>query len=419
MENNLSILPLAQTAATEILLSLPKSLVYHNLSHTREVVMAADKIGTYCNLTETEKEILLLSAWFHDTGFRHTYDRHEDKSIEVARDFLEKHNYPEDKMNQVIESIDSTRVNKKPQNTIQKILHDADFIHLSKKSYFDKLFLLKSELEHVKGKNLFESDWHKNNLDFLNSHYYYTDYGQTVLAPKVDKNKVTQIKILQKLGRQKNEAISKDLKIDPIKIKELKKKLKEVEDRPGRDVGAMYRIKSRNYLKLSAMANSKANILILVNSIIFSIIIGGVIQSLGNNPQLTAPSYILLVLNIVIIIFSILILRPNVNKGKYLRKDIENKNINLSSFGNFREMSKKDYKQHMIKMMNDANYLYSSFIDDIYFLAKLLDKKNKYLRLSYNIFMIGIVLVVLAYIIANIIYFNGGNIQTSYRISSY
>jgi hypothetical protein len=58
----------------------------------------------------------------------------------------------------------------------------------------------------------------------------------------------------------------------------------------------------------------------------------------------------------------------------------------------------------MTEMMNDAEFLYSSLIDDIYFLGKVLGRKYKYLHLSYSIFMYGIVIAVIAYGIANLYY---------------
>ena len=67
-------------------------------------------------------------------------------------------------------------------------------------------------------------------------------------------------------------------------------------------------------------------------------------------------------------------------------------------------MDRDVYKWGMMEMLNDSKYLYSSLIDDIYFLGKVLGKKYKYLRYSYNIFMYGIIVAVIAYVIANVYY---------------
>jgi len=402
MDQTPTIIESAEKAATKILLDLPKTMVYHNLIHTREVVKAADKIGIYANLTDEEKEILMVSAWFHDTGFAHDYDNHEEKSCEVVREFLTKNSYDPAKTEKVISTILSTRANVIPETLIERVLNDADFIHLSKKSYFDKLLLLKRELELIKGKEIADVEWYENNLQFLHSHKYYTEYGKTVLSPKVEKNEKEQSKMIKKLGRLQNEAIGLDLNLDPKKIKELKKKLKKVEGRPDRGIETMFRLTSRNHLQLSAMADNKANILISVNAIIISIIISGLVNVFESHQYLIYPTYMILTVNVITIVFAILTLRPNVTTGKFTRKDIEEKNTNLLFFGNFHDMQRSDYKWGMIEMMNDSNYLYSSLIDDIYFLGKVLGKKYRFLRLSYNIFMYGIVVAVLAYVITNI-----------------
>jgi len=167
---------------------------------------------------------------------------------------------------------------------------------------------------------------------------------------------------------------------------------------------------SRNHISLSSIADNKANILISVNSIIISIIISGLIKTLDNHPHLIWPTYMILTINVVTIVFAIIALRPNVSKGKFTRGDIEKKNTNLLFFGNFHSMNREDYKWGMMEMLSDSDYLYSSLIDDIYFLGKVLGKKYKYLRYSYNIFMYGIILAVIAYVIANFNYLHSSQI---------
>ena len=66
MEKAPTILEKAEKKASDLLLTLPDTMTYHNLNHTREVVKAAEKIGSYASLQEEEMEILLLAAWFHD-----------------------------------------------------------------------------------------------------------------------------------------------------------------------------------------------------------------------------------------------------------------------------------------------------------------------------------------------------------------
>ena len=124
-------------------------------------------------------------------------------------------------------------------------------------------------------------------------------------------------------------------------------------------------------------------------------------QKLDSNPHLIVPTIILLLVNLGSIIFSILSLRPNVTRGMFTREDIENQRTNLLFFGNFHKMKREDYQWGMNQLMENASFLYSSLIDDIYFLGVVLAVKYKHLRTSYNIFMYGIVVAVIAFVLSN------------------
>ena len=63
-------------------------------------------------------------------------------------------------------------------------------------------------------------------------------------------------------------------------------------------------------------------------------------------------------------------------------------------------MQLEDYQWAMNQMMKDREYLYNSMIKDIYFLGVVLAKKYKYLRISYTIFMWGLIVAVIAFAIA-------------------
>ena len=59
---------------------LPVQAVYHNFEHTTQVVEAVYEIATAKNISDDDMEILLLAAWFHDTGFTKGFENHEEKS---------------------------------------------------------------------------------------------------------------------------------------------------------------------------------------------------------------------------------------------------------------------------------------------------------------------------------------------------
>ncbi|WP_432327772.1 hypothetical protein ACRQ5D_31675 [Mucilaginibacter sp. P25] len=67
---------------------LAVGMVYHNLDHTQLMVAAVNDLCTEMHLNEWEQEILMVSAWFHDSGYCYTYQGHEAISMTIAGDFL-------------------------------------------------------------------------------------------------------------------------------------------------------------------------------------------------------------------------------------------------------------------------------------------------------------------------------------------
>jgi len=137
--------------------------------------------------------------------------------------------------------------------------------------------------------------------------------------------------------------------------------------------------------------------MISVNSIIISIVISVLFGKLATNREYIVPACILLAVCLASMTFSILATRPSVSGGRFTEEDIRNKKTNLLFFGNFYRMQLDDYQRAMNQMMKDGDYLYNSIIKDIYFLGIVLAKKYRYLRISYTIFMWGLIIAVVAF----------------------
>jgi hypothetical protein len=99
--------------------------------------------------------------------------------------------------------------------------------------------------------------------------------------------------------------------------------------------------------------------------------------------------------------------RPNVTQGKFTKEDVANKKVNLLFFGNFHKMKLDEFEWAMSEMMQDRDYLYSSLTKDLYFLGLVLNSKYNLLRITYTVFMIGIVVSVIAFAVA--FQLSGGN----------
>ncbi|MFV8366062.1 Pycsar system effector family protein [Flavobacterium sp. XS1P27] len=370
---------------------LSNSYTYHNFNHTFDVVAAVSTLADSENISSSDKEILLIAAWFHDTGYIKGCSNHEDSSIVIASDFLLENAKSTDYIEKVAGLIKATKKEYIPQTLSEKIIKDADYYHILNDDYIFSCEGLRNEWENIEGKSFTDKDWVVENLNFLaNIHRFYTDYALENWQPLKEKN----IKRLQKKLKKMN------LKTNNEFDKEYKKR--EKEDKPERAVDTLFRVTLNNHTSLSGIADSKANILLSVNAIIISIALSTLIPKLDSpkNVHLMIPTFIMLMSSVITIIFAILSTRPKVTKGVFTREDIENKKVNLLFFGNFYKMPLDEYQWAMNEMMKDREYLYNSMIKDLYFLGLVLEKKYRLLRVAYNFFMIGIIISVIAFVIA-------------------
>lgn len=145
--------------------------------------------------------------------------------------------------------------------------------------------------------------------------------------------------------------------------------------------------------------------MITVNSIILSALISLVLRRLNEYEYLLIPTVILLSVSLMAMTFSILSTRPSIPNGIFSKADVDEKRVNLLFFGNFYKMTLADYTYGMVKMMEDKDFLYGSLIKDVYAQGVVLGKKYRLLRVAYNIFMFGLILSVLAFIVA-VAFFN-------------
>ena len=398
---NTTLLSKVEKQASEILQQqLSPDLRYHNYEHTKMVVEAVESIGAIEKLDEAELEMVQIAAWFHETGYRDAYDGHEEKSQAIAKEFLSKENLDSEKIEKILACIIATKPGHTPNNKLEEVLLDASKSRIKEGGDKKVIEKLRQELSAIKKEKLSDAEFLQNHLESVLKYKFYTIYGKEVLLPERDKLRAKLEKNLNKLQKKIDEGLISNLGVSAAELKALKKKLQKAEGRPERGIETMFRLTSKNHIDLSGMADSKANIMISVNSIIISILLGSLMQKLDSNPHLIYPTIVILVVSLFSMIFSILSLRPNVTDGLFTRDDIEKQKTNLLFFGNFHKMKREDYHWGMNKLMENANFLYSNLIDDIYFLGVVLAKKYRFLRVSYNIFMYGIVVAVIAFIIS-------------------
>ncbi|NDV15138.1 HD domain-containing protein [Muricauda sp. TY007] len=367
---------------------LDSRFLYHNLRHTQRVVKSTKELLNYYNLDEAENERLLLAAWFHDVGHIKGWENHEENSCEIARDFLGKNDYDPEGIEQVCSLIMVTNMCNEPTNLMEGIIRDADISHFAKKSYWETTDFLKEELRELGIADYSAKEWRDKNIKmFRTKHNFFTDYAKENWEEGKQQN-------LKKLLKEKKE----EKKI--AKKEALKAKYKS--ESPDRSVQTLYRVTLRNHLKLSDIADTKANILLSVNAIIISLVLANLLTKLDNpsNTYMIYPTFILIAFSVASMVLSVLATRPNITSGKFTKEDVEKKRVNLLFFGNFHKMELEEYEWALQELIKDKEYVYSSLTKDLYYLGVVLNRKYKILRITYNIFMFGIIISVIAFGIA-------------------
>lgn len=396
--NDRQIVKQAEEKVTGIYESVPhENLLYHSLEHTRKVAARANEIAAHYELTDKDIIVLNVAAWFHDIG--HLFSApadHEQKSVEMMKEWMADKGEYSDSATEIEQTILATKLSTEPRSLVQEIIKDADTYHFGTPQFKKNDKLLRKEMA-LRKMDSNTMDWRKNTLMLLEAHKFYTSYCKELL----DKEKRANIENMKRKIEEKSQLNTSDV-ILPEEDKKDKRK-DNIPKQSGfmtKGIQTMLRLTSENHMRLSEMADNKANILISVNAIIISLILSVLIRKIEVDKYLAIPTMVFLASSLVTIVISILATRPKITGGKFTREDIVNRKTNLLFFGNFFKSELEEYRWGMSTMMRDHNYLYGVLIDDIYYLGKVLGRKYRLVRLAYGVFMVGIIVSAFAFIIA-------------------
>ena len=369
---------------------LDSTFLYHNHTHTERVLRSAREIIEHSDIDKKDAETIELAALLHDTGYTKTHENHEEESVKIATAFLKENNVDTETIEAVSSCIMATKLKIVPKTEIGKILRDADSSHFGKAYFSEASEFLRKELEIQGIKTYSPSEWLNENIKVLTKkHEFYTDYALKNWQKEKGKNLSKLIKAKKK---QKEKLLREEIKA--------KYKAQYKNESPERGIQTFYRVALRNHIKLSDIADTKANILLSVNAIIISLVLANLISKLDNNPYLIYPTAIFTLSCVISMVLSIIATRPNVTSGEFTKEDVANKEVNLTFFGNFHKMGLKEYEWAVSELLKDKNYVYKSLTKDLYFLGKVLERKYRILRITYTIFMIGMIISVISFGIA-------------------
>jgi hypothetical protein len=162
-------------------------------------------------------------------------------------------------------------------------------------------------------------------------------------------------------------------------------------------INAFFRILSNNLNHQNMLADNKANIMISINTVVLSLIIGSSARNVDNWENLLFPMIIFVLTSLITTVFAVLATRPNFIPGIITQDDLDTKKSNLLFFGNFTSLSLQNFEDSMLSMIKDDQYLYRSILGDFYGQGQVLKRKYLLLKYSYNVFLVGLIISVVVF----------------------
>lgn len=366
---------------------LSEGFQYHNLEYTLETSRVAQGLCKEYDLERDMTDNLMLAALFHATGYIKDPQNPKKESVVYLKDYLKKNNFDAERIDFIVRLIESTRNGFQPGNLEEEILHDAIISEVGRKRFFWRSELLRIEKRLIFDEEFDQHTWEKTKQDFLVRHDFLTVAGRNRYGGRRSKNIQKQRSNLlkgHKVAIRNN--TGKDF---------------------GRGVDTLYRAVYRNHINLSSIADGKANMMISINTVILSVIItfSGAGLSFSNeyiieNLRFVVPILSLLISSLLSVVFAVLSARPDVTEKEVENMDnLNTKRISLLYFGNFVNVNLTAFLEYLQKLKMDQNELYDSMSIDLYYLGFVLKKKYRLVLISYNIFMFGLIICVLAFLV--------------------
>jgi len=155
-----------------------------------------------------------------------------------------------------------------------------------------------------------------------------------------------------------------------------------------RGIQTLFRTLSRNHYQLLKMVDTKASIILTINSIIISLLMGALyILSDSERAILTIGAKILINFSLISMVFALIAMLPHRYLGKRFKKSGYKGSLYAA---NFVDQSLDEFKVEFERIMNNGKSVYDEMVTDLYFLGKSINRKQLMLIIAVFIFLIGL-----------------------------
>jgi hypothetical protein len=366
-------------------------LEYHHFARTREIVDACKEIAKGSGLDGDAREVALVCAWFYDACYPAGSDDHA-KSVELCVRFLEEQQARQPSREQVaacfggLDGADPVPpADRAPAGEVtpSDVLHDARLAVLAARDYVERVELLRFELHHRSGKTFSDAEWTQHCIAFFGAHPYRTRLAQVTWGSGRAAN----------LARLQKELRKQQRELDQERADGESSATKRI----SRSAEHLYYQFTRIQMGVIGLADHRTSTMIHVNAIMISVVLALLARRIETDRDLLLPAVFLLSVNLVVVLLSISSMRAA--KRKLSAEEARSRDGNVLSFLNENPLSLSEYTTDMCGLIADAPQFQQKVIEHLYFGRTLLAERGKALRLTYNVFIYGITLAVVAFVV--------------------
>lgn len=163
-----------------------------------------------------------------------------------------------------------------------------------------------------------------------------------------------------------------------------------------------YRVAFKNNCNLLQIADNKANIIITINSVVISSTIAIIgYGSISNRLEIDSLVTILPILLFLGVILASTMLAVQAAKPKIIENEKnhgQKPGTSLLFFGESSKYKLEDYLEETRKVLGDKNTIQDQMSISLYYQGKVMDRKYRLVRKSYEVFVLGLALGILIFI---------------------
>lgn len=166
---------------------------------------------------------------------------------------------------------------------------------------------------------------------------------------------------------------------------------------PRSQLDHMLRETRLHLISFSQMADTKANILLSISSVLLSISLARVSDTRFTGALIVLDGFLL-----ITIFLALMTVIPRVLAWGHKKYTVHDPTYNPLYFGNYVDVSYDEYAKDLEEIMNDSDRTYEIMVKEIYYSGVYLVKnKYRYIRLGYMFFFAGLIVSTLIFFVEN------------------